>query len=111
VPATGRKGRVRVRVTCRDACRFGATLTVDPATKRRYKLRSTTVGRLSTRTVNGTKTLTVTLSADVRRRLRSRHVTRLHMTVRLTATVHAAAGGPATGATTTTKAKTVSLRL
>jgi extracellular elastinolytic metalloproteinase len=110
VPSTGTKGRVRLKVTCRTACRLGVALTVDARTKRRYRLRSATVGRLATRTVKGTRTLTVALTADARKRLRARHVKKLRVTVRLTATVTTATTPGRTSATKTTKAKTVSLK-
>ncbi|MDX6732206.1 MAG: extracellular elastinolytic metalloproteinase [Baekduia sp.] len=98
LPRAGTKGRARVKVTCRDACRVGATLTVDAATKRRYGLRSRTVGRLATRTVKGTKTLTVTLTADARKRLKARHRTKLRVGLHLTATVTGAGGSRRTAA-------------
>ncbi|MCW3002401.1 MAG: hypothetical protein JWQ20_1699 [Conexibacter sp.] len=104
LPRTGTKGRVRVKVTCKDACRLGATLTADRATRRRYKLRWTTIGRLSTRTVKGTRTVTVTLTPYARKRLRPRHVKRLRPRLHVTATVPA--GGPKRAA-----ARTVMLKL
>jgi len=47
VPSTAAKGRVRVKVTCPDACRVGGTLTVDARTRRRHGLRFATAGRLA----------------------------------------------------------------
>jgi hypothetical protein len=107
LPKRATKGRVRVKVTCKSACKAGATLTVDRATKRRYKLRYAAVGRLRTRTVKGTRTLTITLTAEARKRLRSRHAKRLRVTVRMAATA-SAAGRQTVKAT---KAKALTLRL
>jgi hypothetical protein len=92
LPKAGAKARAQVKVTCKDACRVGATLTVDGATKRRYHLRYSTVGRLATRTVKGTKTLTITLTADARKRLKARHRTKLRVGLHVTATVTGVGG-------------------
>jgi hypothetical protein len=89
LPRTGTKGRVRIKVTCKDACRLSTTLTAGRATKRRYRLRWATVGRLSTRTVKGTKTLTVSLSAYARKRLRARHAKKVRVALRVSAAVPA----------------------
>jgi extracellular elastinolytic metalloproteinase len=107
VPSSATKGRIRVKVTCKITCRAGGTVTVDRATKRRYRLRSNIVGRLTTRSVKGTKTVAITLTADARRRLRARHVKKLRVTVRLAATVTTGLPRPAK----TTKAKALTLRL
>jgi extracellular elastinolytic metalloproteinase len=90
LPRTGTKGAAKLKITCKTTCRASATLTVTTATMKRYKLRSTTVGRLTAKTFKGTKTLTVTLTADARKRLRARHAKKLRVTIHATATMTAA---------------------
>ncbi|QEC47228.1 PKD domain-containing protein [Baekduia soli] len=92
LPSVAGRGRVPVRVTCKDTCRVSGTLTIDTATRRRLHLASRTVGRLMPRTLKGRRTLPATLTATARRALRRHHVTRLRVGVHLTATV--SGGGP-----------------
>jgi len=105
LPRTGAKGKVSFKVTCKDACALGAQLTVSAATRRRLRLRSPIVGRLTPRTVNGTRTLTVSLTKDARARIRRRRVHKFTITLRITATV------PGVGGVKTDQARTVSLKL
>jgi extracellular elastinolytic metalloproteinase len=98
LPRTGTKGRIRLRVTCKDTCKVSGTLTVSKAVKKRAHLRSTTVRRLRTLTVKGTKTITIALTADARRRLRRHHLRKVRVALRLTATV-SGTGGPRKSAT------------
>jgi hypothetical protein len=92
LPRTGRKGRVRIKVTCKDTCRLTGSLTIDGATRRRVHLGSRTVGRLGPVTFRGTRTLTITVSRKARSALRRRHVLKLRVGLRLGATV--TGGGP-----------------
>ncbi|MBI5104475.1 MAG: M36 family metallopeptidase [Solirubrobacterales bacterium] len=73
---TGRRGRITFKVSCPDACRVGARLVTDRGTQKRLKLRRRTAATVRTRTVRGTRTLTVkvvksTLTALKRRRTRT----------------------------------------
>jgi extracellular elastinolytic metalloproteinase len=105
LPRTGSKGRVRVRLSCKDACRLRGTLTVTRSIKQRARLRSLTVARLAPRTIKGTRTVTITLTSDARKRLRRHHLRRLRVALRLTATVSG------TGGSRTTAARSITLKI
>jgi hypothetical protein len=93
VPGRAGRARVTIRVTCRDACRVGATLTVDRATQRRLGLRRRTVGTLRTRTVRGTRRVTVSVSRTAVRALRRKRQRGVRVALRASAHVP---GGPRT---------------
>jgi hypothetical protein len=105
LPKRGSKGKIKLKVTCKDACRLSAQLRVSATTKRRRHLRSVIVGRLATRTVKGTRSLTVALTKDARRRLARRHVRRVKIALRVTATV------PGAGGTKTSRSRSITLAL
>ena len=78
---------MRFKVTCRDACRLGARAAGHRRDEAPPAPRSVVVGRLATRTINGTRTLTISLTKDARRRMTRRKVHKVKVTLRITATV------------------------
>jgi extracellular elastinolytic metalloproteinase len=104
IPRTASRARIRVRVTCRDACRLSGTVTLDRRSQRRARLRSRTVVRLRSRKIHGTRIVTLTLPRTRRAQLRRHRIRRVTAGVHLKAIVPA--GGPRT-----TAARTVRLRL
>jgi hypothetical protein len=92
LPKSASKGRVKFKVTCRDTCRVGAELRVTARTKRRLHLRSVIVGRLAARTFKGTRTLSVAVTQDARRRMLRRHTRKLNVSLRISAVVPGAGG-------------------
>jgi PKD repeat protein len=87
LPRRAGKGRVKFRATCRDTCRIGAELRVSAKTRRRLHLRSVIVGRLATRTFKGTRTLSVVVTQDARKRMLRRHTRTLNVSLRISAVV------------------------
>jgi hypothetical protein len=88
IPASGRRGRIAIAVTCASPCRVRAKLVASAATARRDRLRQRTLASATT-TVRSTTTVTLKLAPRVVRtleRLRRR-------SIRGTLTV-AIAGGP-----------------
>jgi hypothetical protein len=102
LPRTGNRG-VTFRVTCKDACNVGATLQVDARTKRKARLRSRTLARLSLRPLRGARKYQVLVPKRLRAKLRGAHKSKLKVVLVVTARV---TGGP-----TKVARRTVSLRL